>query len=107
VESFIQSKDKPSDPVSDLHVVDAYMRWALKVVEEVVGKPDLKVVLRENDRECFSDNFPAEKLSVSGDITCQDYANLCTGVLKFYGRAGKSVANIELEWLPESAQAAT
>ena len=72
----MQIKDKPSDPVAELHMVDAYMRWALMAVEEVVGKPGLKVVLRENDLERFSEDFPAEKLGVSGDITCQDYANL-------------------------------
>lgn len=72
----MQIKDKPSDPVAELHMVDAYIRWALMAVEEVVGKPGLKVVLRENDLERFSEDFLAEKFGVSSDITYQDYANL-------------------------------
>ncbi len=74
-----------------MHMVDAYMRWALMAVEEVVGKPGLNLVLRENHLERFIDNYPAEILTVSGDITEQDYADLSAGVLQYYGRAGKGV----------------
>jgi predicted hydrocarbon binding protein len=88
----MEIKDKPQpDPVSAMHNVDAYMRWALMAVQEVVGKQGLGVVLRENGLERYIDNFPAEKLEISGEVTAQDYGNLCTGVLKFYGRAGKSM----------------
>ena len=43
----MEIKDKtPHDPVASLHLVDAYMRWALLAAEEVVGKKGLHVLLR-------------------------------------------------------------
>jgi hypothetical protein len=41
----IRNKANP-DPVTDLYLVDAYMRWALMASEEVVGKNGLNVILR-------------------------------------------------------------
>src|SRR5215510_12921400 len=79
------------DPAADLPMVDAYMAWALKAAEEVVGKQGLGIILRENGLERFIDRYPPESLSLSNSITNADYANLCAGLLKFYGRAGKSV----------------
>jgi predicted hydrocarbon binding protein len=79
------------DPVADLPVVEAYMNWALKATEEVVGKQGLSIILRENGLERFIDCYPPDNLILNKDVTSGDYANLCTGVMKFYGRAGKSV----------------
>jgi len=79
------------DPVVDLPVVEAYMNWALKATEEVVGKQGLAIILRENGLERFIDNYPPENLVLNNHITSREYANLCAGVMKFYGRAGKSV----------------
>jgi bacteriochlorophyll 4-vinyl reductase len=79
------------DPVAKLYLVDAYMRWALLAAEEVVGKQGLAVVLRKHGLERFVDNYPPELLKISGTITLGDYANLCTGLLTFFGRAGKSM----------------
>jgi predicted hydrocarbon binding protein len=78
-------------PVASLHLVDAYMRWALLAAEEVVGKKGLHVLLRERGLERFIDNYPPELLKISGGITLGDYAQLCTGLLTFFGRAGKSM----------------
>ena len=52
------------DPVADLHVVDAYMRWALLAAEEVAGKSGLVVVLRQAKLERFIDNYPPNELKV-------------------------------------------
>src|ERR1041385_8457538 len=79
------------DPVADLPMVESYMTWALKAAEEVIGKQGLSIILRENGLERFIDRYPPENLVLSKDLTSGDYANLCTGVMKFYGRAGKSV----------------
>jgi predicted hydrocarbon binding protein len=79
------------DPAADLPMVEAYMAWALKAAEEVVGKQGLGIILRENGLERFVDHYPPEDLNLSGSITNTDYANLCAGLFKFYGRAGKSV----------------
>jgi bacteriochlorophyll 4-vinyl reductase len=79
------------DPVAKLYLVDAYMRWALLAAEEVVGKQGLAVVLRNNGLERFVDHYPPELLKISNTITLGDYANLCAGLLTFFGRAGKSM----------------
>jgi predicted hydrocarbon binding protein len=81
----------PNDPVASLYLVDAYMRWALLAAEEVVGKQGLHVLLRERGLERFIDNYPPELLKISGTITLGDYAELCAGLLTFFGRAGKSM----------------
>ena len=88
----MEIKDKtPTDPVASLYLVDAYMRWALLAAEEVVGKQGLRVLLRERGLERFIDNYPPELLKISGSITLGDYAQLCAGLLTFFGRAGKSM----------------
>jgi len=88
----MEIKDKtPNDPIANLYLVDAYMRWALLAAEEVVGKQGLTVLLRERGLERFIDNYPPELLKISGTITLGDYAQLCAGLLTFFGRAGKSM----------------
>ena len=88
----MEIKDKTSnDPVASLYLVDAYMRWALLAAEEVVGKQGLTVLLRDRRLERFIDNYPPELLKISGNITLGDYAELCAGLLTFFGRAGKSM----------------
>jgi predicted hydrocarbon binding protein len=86
----MEIRDK-SDPVAGLYLVDAYMRWALLAAEEVVGKQGLHVLLRNQKMERFIDNYPPELLKISGSITLGDYAQLCAGLLTFFGRAGKSM----------------
>lgn len=81
----------PNDPVAGMYLVDAYMRWALLAAEEVVGKQGLHILLREHGLERYIDNYPPELLKVSGSITLGDYAELCAGLLTFFGRAGKSM----------------
>jgi len=87
----MEIKDKPNDPVASMYLVDAYMRWALLASEEVVGKQGLQVLLRERKLDRFIGNYPPELLEISGTITLGDYAELCAGLLTFFGRAGKSM----------------
>ena len=88
----MEIKEKvPRDPAVSLYLVDAYMRWALLAAEEVVGKQGLTVLLRERGLERFIDNYPPELLGISKSITLGDYAELCAGLLTFFGRAGKSM----------------
>lgn len=89
----MQITNKPvHDPVTDLYTVDAYMRWALMAAEEVVGVKGMQVVLRQAGLERLIDNYPPNNLTVSGHFTFGDYANLCAGLMNFFGRAGKSMA---------------
>jgi predicted hydrocarbon binding protein len=79
------------DPVAELYMVDAYMRWALLAAEEVVGHQGLGIVLRQSGLERLIDNYPPNELKLSGSLTYGDYASLSAGLLTFYGRAGKSM----------------
>jgi predicted hydrocarbon binding protein len=84
--------DKPEhDPVADLYIVDAYMRWALLAAEEVIGKRGLDIVLRDAGLERFIENYPPDKTEVISHLTFGQYANLSAGLLKFFGRAGKGM----------------
>jgi predicted hydrocarbon binding protein len=87
----ITNKPQP-DPVADIKIVDAYMRWALLAAEEVVGAKGMGVVLRDAKLERFAGNYPADVLKPSGSITFGEYASLNAGLLNFFGRAGKSMA---------------
>jgi predicted hydrocarbon binding protein len=88
----MEIKEKtPADPVARLYLVDAYMRWALLAAEEVVGRQGLHVLLRQRGLERFIDNYPPELLNISGNVSLGDYAQLCAGLLTFFGRAGKSM----------------
>jgi predicted hydrocarbon binding protein len=89
---MVQITENPThDPVADLKIVDAYMRWALEAAEEVVGKDGLAVVLRDAKLERFINHYPPDSLEASGTITYNDYASLNAGILAFFGRPGKSM----------------
>ena len=79
------------DPVADLYMVDAYMRWALQASEEVVGEKGMYIVLRQAGLESLINNYPTNASQISGHFTYGDYANLCASLLNFFGRAGKSM----------------
>jgi predicted hydrocarbon binding protein len=88
----MEIKPKPThDPVADLHIADAYMRWQLLAAEEVVGKQGLATVLRENGLEKFIDNYPAENFNFDGRITTGEYSALSAALMTFYGRAGRGM----------------
>lgn len=79
------------DPVADLYIVDAYMLWALMAAEEVVGKNGLTVILRQAGLDALIGNFPPNQLKITRMLTFGDYTGLSTGLLDFFGRAGKSM----------------
>lgn len=79
------------DPVADLHIADAYMRWQLLAAEEVVGKQGLSTVLRENGLEKFIDNYPPEEFNFNSQITTGEYSSLSAALMTFYGRAARGM----------------
>ena len=86
----IKNKVEP-DPVAELPIVDAYIRWALLAAEDVIGKSGMIAVLRQIGLAHLIDNYPPNALQVSGNLKYSDYANLNAGLLDFFGRAGKSM----------------
>jgi predicted hydrocarbon binding protein len=88
----MEINNKPlHDPIADLHMADAYMRWQLLAAEEVVGKQGLVTVLRENGLEKFIDNYPPEEFNFNSKITTGEYAALSAALMTFYGRAGRGM----------------
>jgi predicted hydrocarbon binding protein len=80
------------DPVCDLYLVDAYMRWALLAAEEVIGERGLGIVLREAGLGRLVGNYPpAEQEGASTKISFGDYASLSAGLYNFFGRAARSM----------------
>jgi predicted hydrocarbon binding protein len=83
-------QDRP-DPMVDLPITDAHMRWALEAVEEVAGEKGTAVILRQAGLETLINNYPPEQLTFTGH-TFQEYAGLNRAILDFYGRAAGSFA---------------
>jgi predicted hydrocarbon binding protein len=86
----IRHKAAP-DPVAEIPIVDAYMRWALLAAEEVVGQQGLTSLLNQIGLARLVDDNPPNTLTATGSFTFADYANLSAGLLTSYGRAGKSM----------------
>jgi hypothetical protein len=86
----IRTRTTP-DLVAEIPIVDAYMRWALLAAEEVLGRSGLTQLLHQIDLEKLIDHYPPNTLTPTGKFTFADYANLSTGLLTSYGRAGKSM----------------
>lgn len=86
----IQNKTK-DDPVVDFKVMDAYMRSALLAAEEVVGERGISIVLRQAGLEHVIGNYPPNSFDATSGFTYGHYADLCTALLEFFGRPGKSM----------------
>jgi predicted hydrocarbon binding protein len=83
-------KDRP-DPMVDLPITDAHMRWALEAVEEVAGEKGTVIILRQAGLAHLIGNFPPSELAFRG-CTFKEYADLNRAILDFYGRAAGSFA---------------
>jgi predicted hydrocarbon binding protein len=79
------------DPMLELPLTDAHMRWALEAVEEVAGDKGLAVILRQAGLERYIGNYPPNELVFSGCLF-RHYAALNRAILDFYGRAAGSFA---------------
>ncbi len=89
---MVHITDRPEhDPVADMKLIDAYMRWAMEAARQVIGDQALNSVLREAGLEHFIDNPPPGELTISGDVTYGDYARFNTGLLNFFQRSGRGM----------------
>ena len=59
--------------------------------EQVVGARGIGIVLRQSSLEQLIGNYPADNFDAAGGFTFGDYANLCTELMNFFGRPGKSM----------------
>ena len=79
------------DPVADIPLSDAHLRWLLLAIEEVTGKQGTAAVLRQAGLTDLIDNYPLENTSVKGHYTFSEYANVNAALLSFFGRGGRSI----------------
>jgi predicted hydrocarbon binding protein len=79
------------DPMLELPIADAHMRWALEAVEDVAGEKGMAVILREAGLERFIGDYPPNELVFAGR-SFAEYAALNRAILDFYGRAAGSFA---------------
>jgi predicted hydrocarbon binding protein len=88
----MEIRDKPEhDPVVDIPLLDAYMRWALLATEEVVGRNGLAVLLRQIGLERLIGSYPPEQLKFASGLTLGEYAAFNAGLINFFGRAARSM----------------
>jgi len=82
----MQVRDKVGDErLLAYALANAYMRWALQAVEEVAGRDDLGVILREAGLECLLDNYPPNDMGFSAGLTFRDYAALGQAIINHFG----------------------
>ncbi len=83
--------NKPErDPVAEMLLVDAYMRWALQAAEQIVGQ-GMNGLLRQSGLERFVGNYPPNELKLT-TVTFGDYANLNAGLINLLGPTGRNTA---------------
>lgn len=89
---MVQISDRPErDPVADMKLIDAYLRWAMEAARHVIGDQGVHSVLREAGLERFIDEPPPGELTISGDVTYGDYARFNTGLLDYFQRSGRGM----------------
>lgn len=89
----VKITNKPEhDPVSNMVLLDAYLRWALLAAEEIIGKEGVDEVLMHAGLRRMIGSYPAELLVPSGQYTFGDYANFNASLIALTGVAGKAIA---------------
>ena len=84
-------QDRADDPMLELPITDAHMRWALEAVEEVSGEKGTAVILRQAGLTHLIGNYPPNRLAFTRH-TFAEYAALNRAIIEFYGRAAGSFA---------------
>ncbi len=79
------------DPVADVLVSDAMLRWVLEALEELAGKPSMAAVLPQSGLPELVDHYPPETTSVRGAYTFEKFSNINAAVFKTVGRAAPGI----------------
>jgi predicted hydrocarbon binding protein len=83
--------NKPEhDPVADMMIVDAYMRWAIEAARKIIGEDALESVLHDAKLDRFIDHPPSGEM-IATDVTFGDYANFNAALLNQFQLYGKKV----------------
>jgi predicted hydrocarbon binding protein len=79
------------DPIADVPVSDAVMRWVLEALEELAGKQSLAGVLPKAGLPELVDNFPVERTSVKGTYTFEKFSNLNMEIFNALSRPAPTI----------------
>ena len=81
---------KLNDPIADFKLVDAYFRWALLGLVEVVGERGLDLVLKTVGMERYTQVYAADKLEVVSNLVYNDLSRVMMGLLSVFGTADQT-----------------
>ncbi len=74
-----------NDPIADKKLIDAYFRWTLMSVADVVGDRGLDLVLHSVGLDKYRSVYAADKLEVINDLKLSDSANVNMGIINLVG----------------------
>lgn len=78
------------DPIADLKLVDAYFRWGLMALVEVMGEGGLDLLLKSVGMERHTQVYAADKLEVVSDLEYHDFSTVMMGAMKMFGQASQT-----------------
>ncbi|HSG25700.1 MAG TPA: 4-vinyl reductase [Anaerolineales bacterium] len=81
---------KQNDPIADIKLADAYFRWALLGVVDVVGDRGLNLVLKMVGMERYTRMPVADTLEVVSGLAYNDLSRVMMGYLSVFGTADQA-----------------
>jgi len=81
---------KLNDPIAETKLADAYFRWALLGVVDVVGECGLDLVLKMVGMEQYTQVRATDTLEVVSGLAYQDLSRVMMGYMSIFGTADQS-----------------
>jgi hypothetical protein len=81
---------KLNDPIADFKLVDAYFRWALLSLVEVVGERGLDQILKKVGMERYIQVYASDKLEVVSNLEFVDFSRVMMGAMNVFGQASQN-----------------
>ena len=81
---------KQHDPIAEIKLADAYFRWALLGVVDVVGERGLDLVLKMVGMERDAQVYPSDTLDVVSGLAYNDLSRVMMGYMSVFGTADQA-----------------
>lgn len=78
---------KMNDPIAEFKLVDAYFRWALLALVEVMGEQGLDLILKAVGMEHFIQRYGFDRLEVVSNLEYHDYSKVMMRAMSVFGEA--------------------
>jgi len=79
-----------NDPIAEFKLVDAYFRWALMALVEVVGESGLDMLLRSVGMERYSQVYASDKLEVVSNLEYHDFSKVIMAAMEVFGQSSRN-----------------